>query len=416
MRIWLITIGEPLPLRENVRLLRTGIFANHLIESGHDVTWWTSTFDHVSKSHVASGCKKIRLNDNFSLFLLRGCGYQNNVSFARLYDHYLLGKKFRENAENEEKPEVVLCSFPAIELSAEAVRYGKTHGVPVILDVRDLWPDIFLDFFPGYWKFVGRLFLYPLLRLTKTAFRGASTVTGVTKPFVEWGVGKSGRCRRTLDQDFPMGYPEVHLEHDEIHKTNIFWEKYGIDGKRFLIVFFGYFGRQFDLRTILKAAKKLKLFPVDFVLCGDGDSFEEFVQMGEQLPNVVFPGWVGQAEIAALMRMGNVGIMPYWVKDDFLKSIPNKFIEYLSAGLPILTTLHGEVGSLLLREKCGYVYKSETELVALVKKLVEDDKKVKQMAKASKELFNAQFKASKVYSKMEQYLVDVIDYYNNGKT
>ncbi|GAI08595.1 unnamed protein product, partial [marine sediment metagenome] len=50
MRIWLITIGEPLPSdNNNDRLYRTGILAKLLIQRGHEVVWWTSTFDHVRK-------------------------------------------------------------------------------------------------------------------------------------------------------------------------------------------------------------------------------------------------------------------------------------------------------------------------------------------------------------------------------
>jgi len=54
MKIWLVTIGEPVPVHEGVRdrLCRTGYFAHLLANHGHNVVWWTSTFDHFRKKHL----------------------------------------------------------------------------------------------------------------------------------------------------------------------------------------------------------------------------------------------------------------------------------------------------------------------------------------------------------------------------
>jgi hypothetical protein len=50
MRVWLITVGEPLPLDgPGERMLRTGILAAFLAARGHEVVWWSSSFDHVRK-------------------------------------------------------------------------------------------------------------------------------------------------------------------------------------------------------------------------------------------------------------------------------------------------------------------------------------------------------------------------------
>ena len=39
MRVWLVTIGEPLPIDgTNERLCRTGILANMLVKRGHKVS------------------------------------------------------------------------------------------------------------------------------------------------------------------------------------------------------------------------------------------------------------------------------------------------------------------------------------------------------------------------------------------
>ena len=44
---------------------------------------------------------------------------------------------------NHLKPDIIVVSLPTIEFSYEACRYGEKNNVPVIVDVRDLWPDSF---------------------------------------------------------------------------------------------------------------------------------------------------------------------------------------------------------------------------------------------------------------------------------
>ena len=50
LNIWLITVGEP--LKEDgheVRLFRTGLFADWLAQKGHKVTFFTNSVDHHQK-------------------------------------------------------------------------------------------------------------------------------------------------------------------------------------------------------------------------------------------------------------------------------------------------------------------------------------------------------------------------------
>ena len=52
MNIWLITIGEQLPIKKGIRKLRTAYLADELIKRGHDITWWGSAFEHFKKEWI----------------------------------------------------------------------------------------------------------------------------------------------------------------------------------------------------------------------------------------------------------------------------------------------------------------------------------------------------------------------------
>ena len=51
MRIWLVQRAESTPHDDggDRRLMRIGILANILRSNGHEVIWWTSSFDHIGK-------------------------------------------------------------------------------------------------------------------------------------------------------------------------------------------------------------------------------------------------------------------------------------------------------------------------------------------------------------------------------
>ena len=126
MRFWLITVGEPVPLpggRE--RLLRTGVLAGHLARAGHDVTWWTSTVDHVHKRFHRIQGPVLPVEPRYEVRFLPGRLYRRNVSLNRLRNHREIARSFCETAPTLPQPDLVVCSLPPIELCVESVRFGR---------------------------------------------------------------------------------------------------------------------------------------------------------------------------------------------------------------------------------------------------------------------------------------------------
>jgi len=238
MRIWLVTIGEPLPIDPgSPRLLRAGLLAGMLADAGHEVVWWTSSFDHVNKIHRVPADMRIRQRRGLEIALLRGPGYRRNLSLMRIWDHRVLARRFSDLVSHQIKPDIILASFPAIELCLAAAQYGRAQGVPVVLDVRDLWPDIFLDYMPPILRPLARLALRPLFSETDKAFRFATAITGITRPFVEWGLKHAGRISTGLDRDFPMGYPATLPTTESLAEANLWWKRqYGLERSREMLI------------------------------------------------------------------------------------------------------------------------------------------------------------------------------------
>ena len=245
MNIWLVTIGEPVPLSSwpsRPGLHRTGFLAQFLAKGGHRVLWWTSAFDHFHKTHIAKKDETVEREANLRIRLLRGRGYQRNVSLARLRDHAEIARKFAFEAERERLPDLIVSALPTIDLSAACTDFGMRHDVPVALDMRDMWPDIFVDTAPGPARPAGACSaLQPMFRQARRACAGASAITGITEAFVDWGVQRGGRQRSPLDRAFPLGYSaQPRRRPDEIRAARAFsgmaWAS--AKGARFNVCYF----------------------------------------------------------------------------------------------------------------------------------------------------------------------------------
>ena len=417
VRIWLATIGEPVPVREGTRdrLHRTGYFAHFLADRGHEVTWWTSTFDHFRKKHWFDSDSTLHVNNHLGIELIHGCGYGSNVSIARLRDHRQIASKFAKLARLERNPpDIIVAALPTIGLCLESAKFGRERDVPMVLDVRDLWPDIFLDLLPWVLRPIGRLVLWRMFRDSHAACSCATAITGVTEPFVDWGLGRGGRTRSPMDRRFGFGYVKSAPSAEEIKQAEEFWKKWGLAARNqeFVVSFIGTIGRQFELKPVIDAARIIQKAgrPFRLVLCGAGDRLEHYRSMAGDLDNIVFPGWVGRAEIYTLLRFSSIGLAPYRDTPNFRLNIANKPAEYLSAGLPIgLSLRDGVLCDLLHAENCGFSYGASPEkLAGRICHLADNPHQRRVLADNALKLFEEKFTAEKVYGEMMAYLEQVV--------
>src|ERR1035437_9058710 len=233
MNIWTICISEPLPIDNGrPRLMRAGMLTSVLRERGHEVTWWTSSFNHSDKCQRSAESTSVTTPQGIRLNLLHGVQYSRNVCFRRLVNHYQLGRAFRRLSALQPKPDVIFCCWPTIEIAFECVRYARKHSVPIVLDVRDLWPDIFLNELPFSTRGVANLVLHPYIRMTRFAFRHCSAIVGISKGYLEWGLRYAGRDRGPSDAVFPLGYHEPTLSPTSAYRHRGHLGALGVDDSR----------------------------------------------------------------------------------------------------------------------------------------------------------------------------------------
>jgi glycosyltransferase involved in cell wall biosynthesis len=408
MRIWLVKIGEPVPIGPEAvdRVHRTGYLAQFLAARDHQVIWWTSSFDHYRKRHI-SDQRTIHLADNLEIRLLRGCGYSRNVGLERLVDHALIARKFRKAIIAEPQPDIIVTALPTVDLCLASLAYGRRKNVPVVLDMRDMWPDIFVDAVPSMLRGAACPLLAPFFWQARYACAHATAITGITEAFVEWGLARGGRKRSLLDRAFPFAYPPTQPCLGALQGAATFWDNLGVPAgsERLVVSFVGNLSRQLDVAHFMEAARMLNESGrgVQFVVCGAGERLEEYRRAAAAVPGMLFPGWIDAAKIHVLLQRSHVGIDPLPDRYDFLATINNKAVEYLSAGVPVVSSpRHGVLYELLAREGCGLSYATgdACDLANVLAAIHDGRDTLAQMSIRTRKVFEQQFAAEKVCGAM----------------
>ena len=417
MNIWLVTIGEPIPhLKNNLRLHRTGIIANIISKkTSHSVTWWTSDFNHFQKNHIFGNDTILQIEENYTLIALHGRGYKKNISVDRILDHKEIAKKFRTQALKYNRPDIIVASFPTLGLCQECVELGKKWGVPVIIDYRDMWPEVFVEIAPNFLKPLIRLCLISLFLNTKKMFLKASGIIGITDDFLKLGLNKIERKTNKNDEVFPLAYLSNQFNNSQLDEANIFWEKTIPRSNKLRIIFIGTLGYQFDLITIINAVELLNqkgICNFEVILCGSGDKEESLKIASLNNKNIILPGYITAAQIRSLLLKADIGLCPYNVNQAFLSSIPGKAIEYMSAGLPILTTLEeGELGKFCKKNEFGFFYEvsNPLSLADAISNLIMEKDKLKILNSNIISVYNENFEADNAYMKYIKHLENVVN-------
>ena len=398
MNIWIVVISEPIWTDSiNERLHRCGLLADVCKSRGHKVSFFTSSFAHHKKENRADITTIKKLQSGINLHLLFSGSYSSNLSLERLKHHYKCGKEFIKHSNTLDKPDVIFCAYPDIFLSNEVINYGLKNNVPVVIDIRDLWPDMFLH---QNVNVIKKILLKPLVLtldfFAKKIFHNATALTGITPSFLSWAQEKVKRKSRENDCFFPLAYPVQEKKID-----TAFWEKMLVERMSSKIVcFFGNLGQQFDFEDIFRFSNQYTEYT--FVICGSGDRLSEY-QKKYASERVIFPGWVDHEKILGLMQLSEAAIAPYKNSFDFQMSIPNKIVEYIYGGVPIVTSLDGDVKNLIEKKSLGFYYK-KGDLIELKNALEACSDNIESVKLKAKKVCKELFDFDKTYNELAKKL------------
>jgi glycosyltransferase involved in cell wall biosynthesis len=410
LRCWLIQTGEPVPLTREVKRMRTALLADQMVSQGHEVVWWASAFDHGSKSFVANGGGSARTESGIDLRILPALGYRRNLSLGRYLDHRHVARQFKRAVRDvSDPPDLIVAASPDYHIAAEAAEYASERAIPYVIDVRDSWPDSFVDPVPTRWgKALARGVLRSDFGKVRRMLRGAVGIVGMMESMLEWGLEQAGRARRPEDRVFYLGTEPLPAP-DPSFLADL-RRSIGPSGRP-VVVYVGTFGQYNHPGALVEAVRLIENDgrdrPFDVVIAGSGDLYESIRSRADGLPGVHFTGWLRASQISAVLVVGALGMVP-WTQG---VAFPNKAFAYLEAGLPILTSASGDLRQIVAEEAIGDYYRSGDVpvLAEALCDLTSDRARLDAMTARVRSVYPRRFTADDIYRDYAQYLESLVD-------
>jgi len=219
---------------------------------------------------------------------------------------------------------------------------------PFVFEVRDLWPELPREM--GVIK--NPLVLASMSGLEWLSYHSADRCVALS-PGIAEGIERRGIPSERIAV-IPNGC-DLNLFH-----SGDPWRPAAVRDGDLLAIFTGAHGIANGLGAVLDAAAVLRARGRDdikLLLVGDGKLKPELVERArkEKLDNVVFHDPVGKHRIAGLMAAADVGMQILAnVPAFYYGTSPNKFFDYLAAGLPVLNNYPGWLAEIIEGDRCGF--------------------------------------------------------------
>jgi glycosyltransferase involved in cell wall biosynthesis len=224
------------------------------------------------------------------------------------------------------------------------------HNKPFVFEVRDLWPE--LPRAMGVITNPAVLWLMGVLEWA--AYHSSNRLIGLSPGIID-GIARRGvdRSRITL---IPNG-----CDIEIFSGPQVSWRPEGVSQSDFLALFAGTHGVANGLDAVIAAAAVLKRRghqALKFVLIGDGKLKpmlqREAAERG--LDNIVFCPPVSKDRLAGLTSSADIGLQILAdVPAFYYGTSPNKFFDYIAAGLPVLNNYPGWLADMIHGHETGVV-------------------------------------------------------------
>jgi glycosyltransferase involved in cell wall biosynthesis len=369
--------------------VRSYAMARKLIEGGHQVTMVCGSFVGGNSGLSGPFAQSIRrgLVDGIDVVEL-DLSYSNSDGFAK---RALTFFKFAARSVGlafTETYDVLFATTTPLTAGIPGIFARWLRGKPFVFEVRDLWPE--LPRAMGVIK--NPLVLWAMGVLEWASYHSAHRVIGLS-PGIVAGIAQRGvpRDRITL---VPNG-----CDLDIFADATDPWRPAAVRPTDLMAVFAGTHGMANGLNAVLDGAAELKRRGRDdikLLLIGNG-KLKPVLQARaarEELKNVVFHDPVDKTRLAGLMGATDVGMQCLAnVPAFYYGTSPNKFFDYIAAGLPVLNNYPGWLADLITRQQCGFTVPPDnpTAFADALEQAADNRPALKAMGQRSLALARAEF-------------------------
>ncbi|ENW17512.1 glycosyltransferase family 4 protein [Acinetobacter haemolyticus] len=382
--------------------IRSYAMAQSLIRNGHQVTMVCGSF----------GAGQTGLTQPFNKGMRRGMvdgidiiefelPYSNALSFLKRILIFLSFAFKSIKVALTEQYDVVFATTTPLTAGIPGIFAKWFRRKPFVFEVRDLWPE--LPKAMGVIK--NPIVLWMMSVLEWTSYHSADRLVGLSPGIVD-GIIKRGIAPEKV-ASIPNG-----CDLDIFASEHQAWRPDGVQPTDLMAIFTGTHGLANGLNAVIDVAVELqqrKRDDIKLVLVGDGMQKQVLQQRATDLKlnNIVFHDPVNKTKLAGLMASADIGLQILAnVPAFYYGTSPNKFFDYISAGLPVLNNYPGWLAELITKEQCGFAVPPENPQAfadALIQ-AADHREQLKQMGENSQRVAQEQFNRSDLSQKFSNWV------------
>ena len=300
------------------------------------------------------------------------------------------------------QPDVVVVSSPTFFSVFSAWALARLKRVPLVVEVRDLWPAIFVEL--GVLRNRGLIRVLEALELA--AYRAADAVVVVSEGF------RDDLVRRGVPVEkvhvIPNGADLERFASDLPDEG--FRARMGAEPADTVVLYLGAHGISHGLEAVAEAAAELQGEAVHFVFVGEGaakDRLEATVR-ALSLRNVTLLPGVPRQEVPGLLAAADICLVPLRDVPLFSSFIPSKMFEYLAASKAVIGSVRGE-SARILRDAGAVVVEPEdpAALAEAVRNLATDPEQRRVMGLRGRAYVADHFDRTKLAHRYRAILTEV---------
>lgn len=376
----------------------------HLAERGHEVTVVSGETGYMRTDQPKRRWYRrlLRCEQDGQVEVVRTYTYSelHRSYFGRLLSFISFSITAPFGLLRVKRPDVVLASSPPIFPMFSIWLVCKFRRIPMVLEVRDLWPESAVQMGILRNRHLIRIMAWMERLLYDQAIRIVTLTRGIRDDIHGRGWSAEKLEVVTCGVDTAMLRPDAE---GGLHVRR----EHGWEG-RSVVMYVGAMGEANNLDVVLEAAGYCTDPEVLFVLLGDGMKRAELVRKVAELElaNVQVLDPVAKEVVSGYINAADVCLVTLLDIPLFKGAIPTKLLDYMACGRPVLCGVGGEAQEIIEAAGAGLSFQANDarRLVSLVDQLIAAPSRRMQMGQAGVSYVHAHFDAQKNRQAMEQLL------------
>ncbi|MBS1850841.1 MAG: glycosyltransferase family 4 protein [Acidobacteria bacterium] len=358
----ILYVSQYFPPEMGAPAARASELARHWVRAGHEVTVLTGFPNHptgvVPEEYRRAFRRLVVRERKEGVQVIRTwlLPFPNRKAWERMLNYSSFCVSAALTGTVLEKPDVIIASSPQLLVGLSGWWISRLRGVPLIFEVRDLWPESLSAVgVGGENSWLQR----SLRRVAGFLYRHSQRIVIVSPAF-----------RDVLTQRWRVPSEKIALVENGVEtdlfrpqSADVLRRELGLEGK-FTVCYIGTMGMAHGLETLLDSAATLQQSAphIHFLLIGEGAEKARIQALAENrgLHNVRFLAQQPREKIPAYISACDASLVLLKKTDLFKTVIPTKMLEFMACARPVVLAVDGQARQIVENAHAGVFVEPES--------------------------------------------------------